>query len=231
MESKISIASESLANYVMFKLDKIENEFTLKELDQINEVVIDYVNDEGIINLNELNKFQNLKSITIRNGFIENDDYKIFLSMKKLFKLTFDKCEFENADLIGSINLKVLELIACKINDYSFIRLLNNLEELTILNGNVEMNSINRLKKLKFLRLSYSYIIENAELDIPDIKILYIDNTNIKKLEFIKKLSNLEKIIIDNNQYDNNKQIISYLNNENILVLDENMVDFGVENE
>ena len=42
MEEKIKIENENLANYVMFKLDKLDNEFTEQELNQITEVVLDY---------------------------------------------------------------------------------------------------------------------------------------------------------------------------------------------
>ena len=42
METIIHIENENLANYIMFKLDKIDNGFTEEELNQITEVVIDY---------------------------------------------------------------------------------------------------------------------------------------------------------------------------------------------
>ena len=42
MDSNIIIENENLADYIMFKLDKIDNGFTMEELDQITEVVIDF---------------------------------------------------------------------------------------------------------------------------------------------------------------------------------------------
>ena len=79
----IKIENDNLANYVMFKLDKLENEFTEDELNQIIEIVINYEDetDSSFIFLEELLKLKKLKSITLRNGYIYNDNYNIFFEM------------------------------------------------------------------------------------------------------------------------------------------------------
>ena len=128
MENIINIENQNLANYIMFKLDKINNGFTEKELNSIIEVVIDY-NDEtasSFIFLEELSKLKNLKTITLRNGYIFNDNYNIFLKLNNLSEFVFENCEFENADLIASLKLKSLSLINCKIENYSFINIFKN---------------------------------------------------------------------------------------------------------
>jgi len=113
MDNQININNNSLANYVMFKLDKLENNFTEQELDQIKEIVLDYKDeDEGnYIFLEELLKFKKLESLTLRNSYIYNDNYEIFLSLVYLTNLTFENCEFQNADLISSLRLDSLSLI------------------------------------------------------------------------------------------------------------------------
>ena len=80
MGNMIKIENDNLANYVMFKLDKLENEFTEDELNQIIEIVINYEDetDSSFIFLEELLKLKKLKSITLRNGNIYNDNYNIF---------------------------------------------------------------------------------------------------------------------------------------------------------
>ena len=42
MENKITINNKNILNYVMFKLDKITNEFSKDELANIKELIIDY---------------------------------------------------------------------------------------------------------------------------------------------------------------------------------------------
>lgn len=232
METIVNVKNENLANYIMFKLDKLDNNFTEQELNQITEVVIDY-NDESESSfafLEELTMLKGLKSITLRNGYIFNDNYNIFLNLNNLSEFVFENCEFENADLIASIKLKALSLINCKIENYAFVNLFELLEELTIINGEVEIGKINMLKNLKYLQLSYSNIVKNANLNIDKLEELYIDNTNIDNFNFLNNLLNLKRISIDKKQYKTNKRIFDDLMKNNILVLNENMVEFGDEN-
>lgn len=232
METIVNVKNENLANYIMFKLDKLDNNFTEQELNQITEVVIDY-NDESESSfafLEELTMLKELKSITLRNGYIFNDNYNIFFNLNNLSEFVFENCEFENADLIASLKLKALSLINCKIENYAFVNLFELLEELTIINGEVEIGKINMLKNLKYLQLSYSNIVKNSNLNIDKLEELYIDNTNIDNFNFLNNLLNLKRISIDKKQYKTNKRIFDDLMKNNILVLNENMVEFGDEN-
>lgn len=232
MENIITIENENLANYIMFKLDKLDNGFTEQELEQITEVVIDY-NDEQSSSyefLEELRKLPNLKSITLRNGYIYNDNYNIFLILTNLTEFIFENCEFENADLIASLKLTSLSLINCKIESYSFINVFERIEELTIISGKIEIEKINILNHMRYLQLSYSNIIENAELSIPTIEELYIDNTSIRNFNFLNNMPNLKRVSIDEKQYNNNKELFNSLIKHNIIVLNENMVEFEGEN-
>lgn len=232
METIINIENENLANYIMFKLDKIDNSFTEEELNKITEVVIDYNNetDSSFVFLEELSKLKKLKTITLRNGYIFNDSYNIFLNLNNLSEFVFENCEFENADLIATLKLKALSLINCKIESYSFVNVLESLEELSIINGTLEIGKLNMLNHLKYLQISYSNITDNAELNINTLEELYIDNTNVNNFNFLDSLLNLKRIGIDEKQYNNNKESFNKLVKRKILVLNENIVEFGGEN-
>ena len=221
MNDKIMINNQNILNYVMFKLDKLENGFSKAELSNITEIVINY-NDEQEENTNffpELLKFDNLKTLTLRNGYIFNDDYQFLLKLTNLTNITFDHCEFENADLITSLKLDSLSIINCKINNYTFINLFETLKSLTIINGKVSINKINTLKNLGYLNISYSTItdIENT-LNINSLMELHIDNTDITDLTFINNLSSIKKLTIDSLQYDNNKEQIDNLKNISLTI-------------
>ena len=232
METIINIENENLANYIMFKLDKVDNGFTEEELNKITEVVINYNNetDSSFVFLEELSKLKNLKTITLRNGYIFNDNYNIFLNLNNLSEFVFENCEFENADLIDSLKLKSLSLINCKIESYLFVNVLKDLDELSIINGIIEIAKLNMLNHLKYLQISYSNISDNKDLNIYALEELYIDNTNIDNFDFLNNLLNLKRISIDESQYNNNKELFNNLVRKNILVLNENMVEFGGKN-
>lgn len=231
MKEIINIENENLANYIMFKLDKVDNGFTEEELNKITDVVIDYNSetDSSFIFLEELKKIKSLKTITLRNGYVFNDNYNIFLKLNYLSEFVFENCEFENADLIASLKLKSLSLINCKIENYSFLNIIMNLEELTIINGTVDLKIINMLNNLTYLQISYSNIIDGSELNISKLEELYIDNTNINNFDFLNNLINLKRVSIDEKQYNDNKDLFNNLIKKNILVLNENMGEFGGE--
>ena len=228
MESYITIKNENIANYVMFILDKLDNKFTEEELNTITEITIDY--EEILENnsiLKELLLFRNLNTLNLRNAFIYNDDYNYLLNLEKLNNLYLDRCKFENADLIASLKLKSLSLINCEINNYLFVNLLTELEELTIINGEVDIDNINKLTKLNYLQLSYSNILGNElVIKLDNLKELYVDNTNIRNLTFTNDLLNLNRLSIDEFQYKYNNQFIKQLRNRNISIYNENMVEF-----
>lgn len=232
MESYITIKNENIANYVMFILDKLDNEFTEEELNTITEITIDY--EEILENnsiLKELLLFRNLNTLNLRNAFIYNDDYNYLLNLEKLNNLYLDRCKFENADLIASLKLKSLSLINCEINNYLFVNLLTELEELTIINGEVDIDNINKLTKLNYLQLSYSNILGNELIiKLDNLKELYVDNTNIRNLTFTNDLLNLNRLSIDEFQYKYNNQFIKQLRNRNISIYNENMVEFLGDN-
>jgi len=209
MTDKIIVNNKNMTDQIMFKLNKFDNEFTKEELANIKELVIDYNQESNDIFLSNLPKFDNIESLTIRNEYIFNSDYNYFLELKNINTLVFDNCEFEDADLIASLKLKSLSLINCHIYNYSFISLLFDIEELTIINGKISNSKINNLNNLHYLQLSHSHILD-SEKTIKNINLmeLHVDNTNIIDLSFIKNLPNLKIISIDKKQYNNNKNLI-----------------------
>ena len=217
MNEYINIEDKAISNYLEFKLDKDNNNFTKEELDKITELVIDL--EES--NINNIKLLTNISDLTIRNGFISNNDFKYILNLRNLSSICFENCEIENADLIAALDISLLELINCNLNNYNFINIMDKLCELTIINGNVSMERINKIKNLKYLQLSYSYINDNIILNNRNIEELYIDNTNISDLSFIKNLNKLKRLSIDNKQYLNNKDLIDSLK---IDVYEENMI-------
>lgn len=232
MNDKIMINNQNILNYVMFKLDKLENGFTKDELLKITEIVVNYheEQEESSNFFLEFLKFDNLKALTLRNGYIFNDDYQFLLKLTNLTNITFDHCEFENADLITSLKLNSLSIINCKINNYTFINLFQNLKSLTIINGKVSINKINTLKNLEYLNISYSTItdIENT-LNINSLMELHLDNTNITDLTFINNLSKLKKLTIDALQYKYNKEQIDNLKNINLTIKNNLNLDMDGE--
>lgn len=226
MTDIIYIENENILEYVMFKLDKLENGFTTYELGQITDLVIDCDEEESnILPLSDLLKLYNINTLVIRNCFIYKEDLEIIFKLKYLNDITFENCDFENIELIEKLNLKSLSLYNCKIKDYSFISNITSLENLTLVNASLSISKLNKLKNITYLRLSNSKIEIDEKLKLNNIVELYIDNCNINNLEFIKELNNLKLLSIDKNQYNKNVELINELKSKNITIVYESVVD------
>lgn len=216
------IESFNLSNYIMFKLNKIDNEFNEEELNKIDEVIISSEDS-----LYDASLFNNLIDLTICDKFIENSFFKILFNLKNLKSINFTRCEFENADLISSLNISNLDLVNCNINNYKFIYIMSDLVSLTVVNGEIDFDLINRLKLLKYLNVSYSDISnDRAYLKLNDLEKLYINNTSISNFSYLTNLINLKLLSVDEKQYKNNLDIINKLKERNVDILSEGMLSF-----
>ena len=216
------IESFNLSNYIMFKLNKIDNEFNEEELNKIDEVIISSEDS-----LADASLFNNLSDLTICDKFIENSFFKILFNLMNLKSINFTRCEFENADLISSLNVSNLDLVNCNINNYKFIYIMSDLVSLTVVNGEIDFDLINRLKLLKYLNVSYSDISnDRAYLKLNDLEKLYINNTSISNFSYLTNLINLKLLSVDEKQYKNNLDTINKLKKRNVDILSEGMLSF-----
>ena len=216
------IESFNLSDYIMFKLNKIDNEFNEEELNKIDEVIISSEDS-----LYDASLFNNLSDLTICDKFIENNFFKILFNLKNLKSINFTRCEFENADLISSLNVSNLDLVDCNINNYKFIYIMSDLVSLTVVNGEIDFDLINRLKLLKYLNVSYSDISnDRAYLKLNDLEKLYINNTSISNFSYLINLINLKLLSVDEKQYKNNLDIINKLKKRNVDILSEGILSF-----
>ena len=216
------IESFNLSNYIMFKLNKIDNEFNEEELNKIDEVIISSEDS-----LADASLFNNLSDLTICDKFIENSFFKILFNLKNLKSINFTRCEFENADLISSLNVSNLDLVDCNINNYKFIYIMSDLVSLTVVNGEIDFDLINKLRLLKYLNVSYSDISnDRAYLKLNDLEKLYINNTSISNFSYLINLINLKFLSVDEKQYKNNLDVINKLKERNVDILSEGILSF-----
>ena len=228
----IKFENEQLAKYIMFKLDKEDNNFTEEELEKVDELVLDPININGEyeeVDLDKISYFTNVKRILFINLTISEKNIKELIKFKALESIYFEKCNFENENIINTINIKEIEFINCTIVDYSFLYEMDELKSLSVVNGIIDMTEINNLKKLEYLQLSYSTIINVDNMELTNLKELHIDNTNIYDVSIISNLPNLEKISISKEQFLENKEYYNNLIKNGISVFNENIVMFEEE--
>ena len=101
-----------------------------------------------------------------------------------------------------------------------------NLEELTLISEIVSITLINKLVNLKYLQLSYSNLLDTDDIVLNNIEEIYLDNTNLTNLDFLKNMPKLKRVSIDERQHEKNLELIKNLEKNHILVLNENIVWF-----
>ena len=226
----IKIENEQLADYIMFKLDKQDNEFTEEELQDIDEIVLNTIdiNEEYTeINLDVINYFTGVKRLVLKNLYLSEADISNLFKLKLLEDVYMEKCEFENADNIAILKIKHLELINCNIIDYSFLYTMSELNSLSVVNGSISLKGINNLQQLIYLQLSYSNITEIELLKLPLLEEIHIDNTKINDLSILENIKGIKRIGISEEQYIKNEELIKELIKNNIIVMNENIVAFN----
>lgn len=217
----IRIENESLANYLMFKLDKLSNEFTEEELGQIEELYINPISSDGNINsldINILRWFVNLKSLILVNINLNEHIIKLLGNMKKFGSLTLNNCSFEPSDLV-KIDLKNLSIVDCEFDDTAFLKNMIGLETLSIVNAaNVNVNDINSLGNLVSLRLTNSVVKGEAKIYLPSLQYLYVEGTS-EYADNFEATSNLKGVGLSVTQYDNSPQIVEKLKSNGVGIL------------
>ena len=219
----IEINSRQLNNYLTYKLDKLEEQYTEEELKQVDELVIE--NDMNL-DLSVLKYFENLKTLEMRNLEINDNTLNIILSLNSLTNLRFQLCEIENISKIKDLNLTSLHLDCCKIKNYEFIYELINLQELTLTGVEIDINKLNNLTNLKYLNISHS-TCTNDILDIQNLEHLYIDNSYIIDINFTENLANLKELSLSNEQYEDKKELIERLKQKEVEILDYSIMLLG----
>lgn len=220
----IKFNSEQLTNYIGFKLDVLENEFTEEQLNSLKELVIDY---EYNLELDVLKYFSGLETLEIRNFNIDENTINSILSMKNLSNLSFQLCTFETTNNLDKLNLKELHLDCCKMNDYSFVFSMQNLERLTLSGQeNLDILKVNTLVNLKYLNISHTKC-SNDVLNLKSLEELFIDGSNIINLNFVFELPNLKVLSLSQEQYDGKEDIIEKIKNRNIEIYDYSIMLLG----
>lgn len=215
----------------MLKLGKLDNNFKKEELETVKSLFLNSKdangNDEEI-DLTILKYFTNLEELELTNLSINNEITIMLSKLKKLETITFNKCSFENPNVLQMLKVHALNIINSDIQDTKFLESLKILKKLSLIGlNNIYIKDINNLINLKYLRLSNSNIIDfKEELLVPNLEELYIDNTNLYEFTLLKipLRKKLKKLCISDNIYLSNRNYIREL--KDISIYNENMVKY-----
>lgn len=207
----ITIKNNDLVMYLKSVLNKSDNAFSQQELNSIVKININGLDVEGRpvkISFQEIKYFEQIESIIISNLYISNEDMAILQSQKKLKKLTFERCSFENEELIKNIPLEELHLIYTKVKNFNFVYEMTELSELSVIKGSLNFKKLNALKNLKYLNVSSSIVSYVDYVNLPNLERVNISYSNIENVDFTFLLRKLNSLSLDQSQIDKNKNFL-----------------------
>ncbi len=227
----IKISNEKVADFLMLKLGKLDNNFKKEELETVKSLFLNSKDSNGNdeeIDLTILKYFTNLEELELSNLTINNEITVMLSKLKRLEAITFNKCSFENPNVLQMLKVHSLNIVNSDIQDTKFLESLKILKKLSLIGlDNIYIKDINNLINLRYLRLSNSHIIDfKEELLVPNLEELYIDNTNLYEFNLLKipLRKKLKKLCISDDIYLSNRNYIRNLND--ISIYNENMVKY-----
>lgn len=219
---------QNIKTYLQINLNKIDSSFTKEDLASIKKLEIDANDPIGyqVYNPKILNDFINLEELTLKNITINQAWIAEILKLEKLNSLSF---EYSYIDSIKDLIKLRLSKIAFNDTSCQDIEEINNFKTLNSISLiAMELKSLNILKNMPNLlevKLSSSKFKDETILRTLDrIENLYIDNTDIKDLDFINNHINLKKISLSKNQIEKNKKLIDDLIYLNIEVYEDGVI-------
>ena len=194
----------------------------------MKEMIVD--GNERFDFINQVLNDNSVEDIEFRNCDFLNEELLKIVEFKNYERIAFIDCSFEDESLIKNIKTESLSLTNNTINSYEFIYKMVDLRNLTVVNGKVDAYKLNALSKLEYLRVSHSFVVNIEKLFLEDLKFLFIDNTNIDNLSFVKNFPNLNLLSISEKQkVDNINTLKSILITNHIKIIMDSIVEMEVD--
>ena len=227
----ISLKNTNVAEFVEMKLDKIENSFSERELNEIMELVYDtYTINEEVLedDLADLKYFKGLKKLYLMNVDISKESAKNIFILPSLEEISFEKVNFLYTDFIANLNVKEISFVNTNIEDYSFFKTMTGLEKVELIGvKEVNLDYFDQYRNLSELDLGYSNI-----LNVDKIKYFYylnglaVNDTNIRDLKFLEEFQHLKYVGLDKTQIEENAEIIKMLREKEVEIFIDNMIEY-----
>lgn len=227
----ISLKNKNVAELVGLQLDKIDNSFSEEELNKVTELVYDTytINNEVLEDdLSDLKYFKSLKKLYLIHVDVEKDTAKSIFILPSLENLSFDKVNFYYPEFISNLKLKKIAFINTNLEDFSFLKDMNNLEKIEIIGAKeIDLEIFKSIGSLKELDLEYCNISNLESIyKLSRLEGIIVNNTNIEKLDFLQDFDYLKYVGLDRKQIENNKKIIQKLKDKNITILIDGLIEY-----
>ena len=193
------------------------------DLSKIKSLKIDF-----LFNYKELLKIRNLEELRFNSIEIEDELLEILNVLPNLKRLYFINCDIHNLDILND-KLELLYIERCMLSDVSEINKFTNLKSLSLVEmSEVDLNKISIIKKIENIDFMNSRIVnEESFINLNKIIKLCISDTNVKNIDTLIGIDSLKKLVIDEDIYSSNLDVVNYLINKGIEITNKYGESFG----
>lgn len=182
---------------------------------------IESLNIEQEIDFSELSIMNNLKELKIYDLDLSIVDIYNISKIQSLKDLFFINCNVESLEGLVGTNIEKLYIDNSSVGDIHFIDTFN-LKSLFLDNMEmVDLKEISTIRVIEDLSLNNTRVLNEDKLIYLDKIInLSIANTKIKNIDTLVANETLKLLVIDDDIFNNNKEVVRELIRRNISVVD-----------
>lgn len=205
------IVDKNLSRIVKVKMC-VNNLKTIEEIEDISIQNINLMQNKLDINLAEITKLKNLKSISLKFFDISDEAIETINKLEHIEKIEFLMCSFTTKKVLSK-KIKSVIIYNCKDFDINMLNENKELEELQLIHsGIVDISNLIMFSNLKYLKLSDCNIISIPKISLLyNLEQLYLNNTEILYDIDITKISKLKFISLNGSNVQDKEQYIKNL--------------------
>lgn len=192
---EIILESMQLKKDVCAILGKLDNEkiysYELSQIDNIRFNKYNFLGNENVYYFQDIQCFQNLKSIRFNQFDISNEIIEMINNCKTLESLTFNHCDFKAENDIV-LNIESIYITHSNINNLINFKKCNNINSIKIIEcGEIDIKLAKCLRGLKEIEIYNSKIVNANEFNnFNNLQELKLDGTVVDNFGFVDNLDN-----------------------------------------
>lgn len=205
------IVDKNLSRIVKVKMCA-NNLKTMEEIEDISIQNINLMQNKLDIDLTEIAKLKNLKSIFLKFFDISDEVIDSINKLEHIEKIEFLMCSFTTKKVLSK-KIKSLVIYNCKEFDINILSENKEIENLQLIHsGIVDISNLIMFSNLKYLKLSNCNIISIPKISLLyNLEQLYLNNTEIFYDIDITKIPKLKLISFNGSNVRNKEQYIKNL--------------------
>ena len=213
MSEKIN--DENLLRIIKIKMCTNE----LNNIEDIEDISIQDINlmeHKLNIDLTEIAKLKNLKSISLKFFEITDRVIEAINQLEFLETIEFSMCIFKNKSILSN-KLKSITIYNCQDFNISIINTNISLEELQIIHsGMIDITNLKTFQNLKFLKIAHCNAISIPNIYMLEhLEQLYLNHIEIQYDIDISKMHSLKLISLSGSKVPNKEKYIEKLYEQN----------------